>query len=222
MTWVCDSRDSLSSVINVIYIHESWHMYECHVIYIHESWRCMSVMSYIYMSHGTCMSESWHAYIQMSHVIYIHESWHIHECHVIYIHESWQMYEWVLTRVGVPHETRMDESRHTYECVMAHVWMRHGTRMKESWNPHIFSMTLPAVMLLFLSYSWTHVWLDSFMCVIHEWHTWLTWLIPAGILLSLSSSQICLYIYNRLLFNIYLHIYHQTFSVILLNISIHL
>jgi len=144
----------------------------------------MSVMSYICMSHGTCMSESWNAYLYMTwHDACIYMTWH-----------SKEMYEWVLKRVCVIHETRTNESRHTYECVMAHVWMCHGTRMKESWITHIFSMTLPAVILLSLSYYWTRVtWL------IHVCDTWATHMS--------DMTHPCWY---------------TTFSVILSNMSIHL
>jgi len=75
-----------------------------------------SVMSHIWMSHVTHMSESCHTW--MSHVTHMN-----HSCHT---------YEWVMSHIRMSHVTHMSESCHTCEWVISHMWMSHVMHMNES------------------------------------------------------------------------------------------
>jgi len=69
-------------------------------------------LTYIWMSHGTHLNESWHTFeCAMSR----NRCTHTHIC--------------IYTR-----ETQFSGDRHVYKWVMAHIWMSHGTHLNESWH----------------------------------------------------------------------------------------
>jgi len=183
-------------------------MYECHVIYIHESWHMYEwVLTRVYTD------ESCHIYTWvMAH------SWV--SCHIY----TWVManvwvsldtrrrtsrntYGRVTTHVWVRNGTRMNASWHTYEGVMKPTHIQYDSPCCYA----TFSVIFLNTCVTWLIHVWD-TWVTYMTDMTHPcWYT----------TFSVIFSNMSIYLY-RLLFNIYLHIYHQTFSVILLNISIHL
>ena len=113
------------------------------------------VMSYIWMSRTTHMSESCHTYgwvmshIWMSHATHMNESCPTHNwwimvdmsmSHATHMNDSWHTYEWVVSCRWMRHATYMNESCPTYEWwIMAERWMSHVTHTNESclYNTHM-------------------------------------------------------------------------------------
>jgi len=89
----------------------------------------ITVMSYIWISHGTFINESRHIY-EWTNLSYTTVSDSCHTC------------EWVMAHMWMSHGTHMYESRHMYTqrilskvssiWVMSHLWMSHGTHMNSS------------------------------------------------------------------------------------------
>jgi len=71
--------------------------------------------------HGWVMSQIW-----ASHVTYMSES-----CHI---------YGWVMLHIWVSHVTHMGESCHTYGCVTLHICVSHVTHMGESCFTYVWVM----------------------------------------------------------------------------------
>jgi len=108
------------------------------------------VMSYIWMSRTTHMSESCHTYgwvmshIWMSHATHMNESCPTHNwwimvdmsmSHATHMNDSWHTYEWVVSCRWMRHATYMNESCPTYEWVMSHIRMSHVPHTNdESWR----------------------------------------------------------------------------------------
>ena len=119
--------------IHVIHMNESCHTHEWFTAYIGDCARkactCARrkfyewVMSHIWVSEVTHMSESGHTYEWVMS--------HIWLSHVTHMRESCHTYEWVVSHIWVSHVTHMSESCHTYEWVMSHIWVSRGLLVRE-------------------------------------------------------------------------------------------
>jgi len=107
------------------------------------------VTTHVWMSHGTCMNESWHTHDFGAQSVFNfaqsrwNESWVTYEyvmSHGPHIIESWHTYEWVMAHMCMHHDVRMNESWHTYMRVVAHKWMSHGPHIIESWHTYEWFM----------------------------------------------------------------------------------
>jgi len=117
-----------------------WHKWLFHRL------RTECVMSHMWVSHVTHMSESCHtcewgmSNMWMSHVTHMNESCHACQCvvshmwmsHVTHVNEACHTCEWVMSHLWMSHITPVNEWRHTYEWGMSHIWMCHVTHMNES------------------------------------------------------------------------------------------
>ena len=80
---------------------------------------------------------------------------HVWMSHVTHMNESCHPYEWVMSCIGMSHESRHANVvvTDTYEWVMSHIWMSHVTRMNESCHPYEWVMS--------------HIWISHVTCAGH-------------------------------------------------------
>jgi len=102
----------------------------CFVVYEMDCCTYEWVMSHVWASHVTRVSESWHTHTCESLVNYCAKrmvvlsfmSWS-----VTYMSESCYTRGWVMLHLWVSHVTLMGESCYTYGWVMLHLWVSHVT-----------------------------------------------------------------------------------------------
>jgi len=94
------------------------------LFYIHQR-----VMSWVWISHLTCIIESCRTSITCEWSCHIH-SWvtsHVWTSHLTYINASRHIYEWVMSQTSMRYAIYTNESRHIHSCVMPYIRMSHVT-----------------------------------------------------------------------------------------------
>ena len=145
-----------------------------------------SVVSIVWVSHGTHMNESRHTYrwdmsrhvthmnracqsyewvmalIWMSHVTHTNETCHVTSliwiARVNRISDLWHSYEWVSSHIWMTH---MNESRHTYEWL---VWISHVTIIHMNESRHLYEWVMARI-------SMSHVTCIIELCHSYQWLT---------------------------------------------------
>ena len=147
MSPVNESRDTLYAWVKAHSVYMSHGMNESRDTY---EWGCLTcewVVTHIWVSHVTHMTESNYTHVwDMSHAWSdVYSGW-LDATAVSHVNYSLNTHERVMAHIWMNHGTHiwsMDKAtasatyewvRHRYEWDMANIWTSHGTHMNESWH----------------------------------------------------------------------------------------